>query len=134
LYFRYLSTADICVSPEPSNSYNDRSTFVKMMEYMLVGKPIVAFDLLESRVSAGEAALYAEPDDVRGFALKLNELMDNPGLRRSMGEVGRRRIQTQLAWQHSIPHLLAAYDQVRQAGTAVQHSEQTTDRFQECKW
>ena len=113
LYFRYLSTADICAAPEPSNSYNDRSTFVKVMDYMAAGKPIVAFDIPETRFSAGPAALYVCPNDEREFALKLAELMDDAGLRVAMGEAGRRRIETQFAWRYSIPDLLAAYGAVR---------------------
>ncbi len=111
-YYRYLFTADICVSPEPSNSYNDRSTFVKIMEYMAAGRPVVAFDLQESRFSAGDAALYATPNNHQEFAAKLGELMENAVLRHSMGERGRQRIKTRFAWQHSIPALLAVYDQV----------------------
>jgi len=111
-YFRYLSTADICVAPEPSNQYNDKSTFVKIMEYMLAGKPIVAFDLPETRFSAEGAASYASPNDHQDFAAKLAALMDDKALRVSMGELGRRRIETRLAWQHSVPSLLAAYDRV----------------------
>jgi len=111
-YFGYLSTADICVAPEPSNRYNDQSTFVKIMEYMLAGKPIVAFDLPENRLSAEGAALYAAPNDHREFAAKLGELMDDEALRHSMGEFGRRRIETRLAWQYSVPDLLAVYDLV----------------------
>jgi glycosyltransferase involved in cell wall biosynthesis len=118
LYFRYLSTADICVSPEPSNQYNDRSTFVKIMEYMLAGKPIVAFDLPESRFSAGGAALYASPNDASDFAAKLAALMDDAGLRRTMGDLGRRRIETTLAWQHWVPNLIAVYDRVSTSADA----------------
>ena len=77
VYFRYLSTADICVAPEPSNHYNDNSTFVKIMEYMLAGKPIVAFDLPESRFSAEGAASYASPNNYQDFAAKLAALMDD---------------------------------------------------------
>jgi glycosyltransferase involved in cell wall biosynthesis len=119
-YFRYLATADICVAPEPSNRYNDRSTFVKIMEYMLAGKPIVAFDLPESRFSAGGAALYASPNNPQDFAVKLAALMDNQSLRSSMGELGRRRIETELAWQYSVPPLLAVYDLV--SGSSISGS------------
>lgn len=112
LYRRYLATADICVAPEPSNSYNDRSTFVKIMDYMAAGKPIVAFDLPENRFSAGEAALYAMPNSYQEFAAKLAVLMDNEGLRHSIGKAGRQRIDTNLAWGYSVPHLLAVYDAV----------------------
>ncbi len=112
LYCRYLSTADICVAPEPSNCYNDRSTFVKIMEYMAAGKPIVAFDLPENRFSAADAALYAAPNNYQEFAAKLAELMRKKPLRSSMGELGRRRIETTFAWQYSIPRLLAVYHQI----------------------
>jgi glycosyltransferase involved in cell wall biosynthesis len=110
VYRRYLLTADICVVPEPSNAYNDRSTFVKMLEYLAVAKPIVAFDLPENRFSAQSAALYARPNDEREFALKIARLMDDPALRRSIGEIGRQRIQKELAWQYSIPNLLKVYN------------------------
>ena len=111
-YFCYLATADICVAPEPSNRYNDRSTFVKIMEYMLAEKPIVAFDLPENRFSAEGAALYASPNNHRDFAGKLAKLMDDEPLRRAMGKLGRRRIETTLAWRYSIPDLLAVYELV----------------------
>ena len=116
-YFRYLSTADICVAPEPSNRYNDQSTFVKIMEYMVAGKPIVAFDLPETRFSAEGAASYASPNNYQELAAKIAFLMDNKALRTSMGDIGRRRIETTLAWQHSIPSLLAAYDSVAKPQT-----------------
>ena len=56
---RYLSTADICVDPDPYDPFNDRSTMIKMMDYMAMAKPIVAFDLTEHRASAEDAALYS---------------------------------------------------------------------------
>jgi glycosyltransferase involved in cell wall biosynthesis len=110
LYKRYLATVDICVSPEPSNAYNEQSTFVKVMEYMAAGKPIVAFDLCETRVSAQQSALYAKPNEEMEFALAIAKLMDDPGLRRTMGETGQRRILEKLAWQYSASSLLKVYE------------------------
>jgi len=50
----------------------------KTMEYMAFGLPTVAFDLRETRVSAGDAALYAVPNKVEDFARVLvNCLMTN---------------------------------------------------------
>ena len=43
---------DVCLAPEPSDPYNDRSTAAKVMEYMMLGKLIVAFDLLEHLFTA----------------------------------------------------------------------------------
>ena len=54
-----LSTADICLSPEPRSPLNEASTFIKVAEYMAVECPIVAYNLPESRFTAGEAAVYA---------------------------------------------------------------------------
>jgi glycosyltransferase involved in cell wall biosynthesis len=112
LYRRYLFTADICVAPEPSNVYNDRSTFVKIMEYMAARRPVVAFDLPENHFSAGDAALYATPNSHLEFAGKLAQLMDDEALRHAMGARGRQRIDNQLAWQYSIPELSKVYDLV----------------------
>lgn len=109
---RYLSTADICVDPDPKNSFTDHSTMIKMTEYMALGKPIVAFDLTEHRESAQQACVYARPNDERDFACKLAELIDDAPRRKAMGEFGRQRIETKLAWHHSIPNLLRVYETV----------------------
>ncbi|MEM4847074.1 MAG: glycosyltransferase family 4 protein [Thermosphaera sp.] len=109
---RYLSTADICVDPDPSNAFNDRCTMIKMTEYMALAKPIVAFDLPEHRYTARGAALYVKPNDELEFARALVQLMDNSARRREMGSLGRHRIETELAWRHSVPALLNAYASV----------------------
>lgn len=111
---RYLSTVDICVDPDPSNSFNDRCTMVKMMEYMALKKPIVAFDLPEHRVTADGAALYARPNDELDFARQIAILMDDPERRKKMGEIGRERVENQLAWSHQKEHLLKAYEKLTQ--------------------
>jgi glycosyltransferase involved in cell wall biosynthesis len=106
---RYIAATDICVVPDPSNEYNDHSTIVKLMEYMAQAKPVVAFDLPEHRTTAGDTALYAKPNDEREFATRLLQLMDDPQLRRSLGEAGRKRVIESLTWKHQEAHLLAAY-------------------------
>jgi glycosyltransferase involved in cell wall biosynthesis len=112
---RYLSTIDIAVDPDPSNSFNDRCTMIKMMEYMALNKAIVAFDLPEHRVTAGESALYARPNDELDFAKQIMTLMDNPERRKKMGESGRHRVENELAWPHQEKHLLDAYASIRVA-------------------
>ena len=106
---RYLSTADICVCPDPSSPLNNVSTWIKIMEYMTLGKPIVAFDLPEHRFTAQQAAVYVPPNDERAFARAIAELVDDPRRRVALGVFGRHRIKTQLAWEYSIPNLLGAY-------------------------
>ena len=106
---RHLSEADVCVQPDPLSPLNDKSTMNKLMEYMALGKPTVAFDLHETRCSAQDAALYAQPNDVHEFARRVAWLIDHPLERQRMGEIGRRRVAESLAWEHSVPVLLRAY-------------------------
>ena len=105
-----LNTADVCVNPDVVNEMNDKSTMNKIMEYMALGKPIVQFDLTEGRFSARDASLYASPNDPQDMAEKILELLASPDLRRTMGDYGRKRVETNLAWQYEAPKLLAAYD------------------------
>jgi glycosyltransferase involved in cell wall biosynthesis len=106
---RYLSTADICLDPDPSNPLNEASTFIKVMEYMALGKPIVTFDLKETRVTAQDAAVYVTPNDELAFAKQIACLMDRPDLRNQLGEFGKRRAAKELAWNIVSQNLLRAY-------------------------
>lgn len=106
---RYLTTSDICVVPDPSNPFNDRCTMIKMMEYMALGKPIVAFDLPEHRVTAQAAAFYARPNDELDFARQIVTLINDPKHRKKMGELGRKRIKAGLAWPYQAEKLVNAY-------------------------
>jgi glycosyltransferase involved in cell wall biosynthesis len=77
---------------------------------MALGKPIVQFNLKEGRFTAGEASLYCDNDNqVNDFAEKILWLLERPEERQRMGEIGRRRVEQQLAWKYSVENLLAAY-------------------------
>ena len=107
-----LNAADIGVSPDPKNAMNDISTMNKVMEYMTLEKPVVQFDLTEGRASAGEASLYASANDPADFAAKIAALIDDPAARTRMGKLGRARVLDHLSWDHSVPHLLGAYNRI----------------------
>jgi glycosyltransferase involved in cell wall biosynthesis len=108
---KILSTADVCVNPDKPCEMNDISTMIKIMEYMALGKPIVQFDLSEGRYSAQEASLYSDnKNQVPDFAAKILWLLDHPAERMRMGEFGRKRVETELAWQYSVQNLLASYE------------------------
>ena len=107
---RILSTADVCLAPDPPSPLNDVSTMIKIPEYLAMGRPVVSYDLRESRVSAGPAALYAAGSDPVGLGRCIEELLDDPGRRAAMGRNGLLRAQRELAWQLSVPTLHAAYE------------------------
>lgn len=128
---RYLSVSDIGLSPDPHNVLNDASTMIKTMEYMALGKPLVAFDLTETRVTAQEAGLYATPNLAEDFANKIEALLDDEALRLRMGALGRKRIEDVLSWDHSTEHLLCAYERLlgRDMSTGHVASEATRTRM-----
>jgi len=104
-----LSAADLCVSADEPGEMNDKSTMNKVLEYMALAKPVVAFDLAETRASAADCALYAAPGDAAGLAARILELLDDPARRAAMGAAGRARIERELSWPNEAPKLVAAY-------------------------
>jgi glycosyltransferase involved in cell wall biosynthesis len=109
---RVLSTADVCLAPDPPTEANRRSTMVKVMEYMALERPVVSYDLPESRVSAGAAARFASRPDAQAFAQEIDALLDDPDARAVMGRSGRERVEQELSWQHSQAGLRRAYDRI----------------------
>ncbi|MBC7906778.1 MAG: glycosyltransferase family 4 protein [Rhodospirillaceae bacterium] len=105
----WLNAADVCVSPDPANEFNDSCTMNKILEYMAMAKPVVLFDLTEGRRSAADAALYARDNDATDMAAKIATLLDDPELRQRLGAMGRQRMERDLSWEYQIPRLLSAY-------------------------
>jgi glycosyltransferase involved in cell wall biosynthesis len=105
---RILSSADVCLAPDPPSPLNDVSTMIKVPEYMAMGIPIASFDLAETRVSAGEAAAYAAPSPAALGEL-VDELLNDPERRAKMSAFAKERV-IELSWQRSSERLLAAYE------------------------
>jgi glycosyltransferase involved in cell wall biosynthesis len=131
LLMRYLCTADVGLIPDPQNGVNEHSTFIKVMEYMAAELPMVAFALTETRYSAQEAAVYATPNDHAEFGQLITQLLEDPARRTLLGQMGRRRVEEVLSWDHSRPHLLAAY-----AAALERHGRTAPDATEEpsCEW
>ncbi|MGH3300295.1 MAG: glycosyltransferase family 4 protein [Streptosporangiaceae bacterium] len=119
LVARILSTADAGLSPDPKNPLNDLSTMNKTMEYMAYELPVVAFNLRETRVSAGAAAVYVTPNDVREYAQAIVDLMDDEPRRNRLGKLGRVRVEQELAWCHQERAYLGVYRAVLGEAAAV---------------
>jgi glycosyltransferase involved in cell wall biosynthesis len=106
----YLSTFDVCLAPNPRTPLNEISTMVKLLEYMAMAKPVVAYDLTETRWTAGDAVAYAKRDDPVSLADSIGELLDDSDRRSRMGRAGRARIEDELSWERSAEEMLKAYD------------------------
>jgi len=109
LVAQILSTADVGLSPDPMNPLNDVSTMNKTMEYMAFELPVVAFDLRETRISAGDAGVYAVPNDIDDYVAAIVKLIDDQPRRSQMGKLGRARVEQELAWSHQRRAYLEVY-------------------------
>ncbi|MBN2215335.1 MAG: glycosyltransferase family 4 protein [Bacteroidales bacterium] len=104
-----LNTTDVCVNPDKPTEMNNLSTMNKIMEYMALKKPIVQYDLKEGRFSAQEASLYAENNNTKDFAEKIEYLLDNEAIRKKMSEFGYQRVVKQLSWEIEKEKLIDFY-------------------------
>ncbi len=100
--------ADICVDPAHPTSLNDRSTMIKIAEYIAGGRPVVAYDLTETRRTAADAACLVAHTNPRSFADRVASLARSESSRREAAEAARRRGPA-ITWEHSESALLGAY-------------------------
>jgi glycosyltransferase involved in cell wall biosynthesis len=108
--FTALSTIDLGVTCDPPNSYNHSCTMNKVLEYMAFGKPQVTFDLVESRASAADAAVYVSEYSPVRLAEAIARTLDNGVERERMGRIGAERLQNDLSWGWSVEQLKRAYE------------------------
>ncbi len=58
-----LAAADICIDPAPASELNQRSTMIKIAEYLTAGRPVVAYDLVETARTLGGAGVVVAAND-----------------------------------------------------------------------
>ncbi len=105
-----LAASHLCVSPDPPTPFNEVSTMTKVVEYLAIGRPVVAFDLAETAVIVGDAGLIVEEPTARGLAIALAGLAGNRARLAAMSDAAARRIDDlDLRWERSAERLLAAY-------------------------
>ncbi|HEX5146828.1 MAG TPA: glycosyltransferase, partial [Conexibacter sp.] len=112
---RLLADADVCLDPAPPGPLNDRSTMMKVAEYLAAGRPLVANALHETRRTAGEAAAYAAAPGGAGLADAVAALCADPERRRALAAAGLVRAP-ELTWERSAVELLRAYAALAPAG------------------
>ncbi len=108
-----LRRCAVCVQPDPKNPLNDVSTMNKVMEYMALGRPVVAFDLTETRVTCGDCARYAESNNWQSLGAAIRFLLDHPDEAERLGRAGEQRVWAALSWDRQKEQLLAVYEALR---------------------
>jgi len=109
---QFLCNADIGVEPAPVNELNWNSTFIKVTEYMAAGKPVVAFDLKETRYSVDRGGVLVPVNSPMDFAAAIKTTLDDSKLRKRLGKIGQARVKKQLNWTAASSNLIKAYSRL----------------------
>jgi glycosyltransferase involved in cell wall biosynthesis len=104
--YRHLASSDLGLD----TSLQVEVSPVKAMEYMAFGLPVVAFDLLETVRTVGDAAVLVPPADIGCFADAVEALLDDGARRAALGKAGRRRIAEELCWERQAATYLSVID------------------------
>jgi glycosyltransferase involved in cell wall biosynthesis len=111
-----IADADIGIDPAPPTELNQGSTMIKVAEYMGSGRPVVAYDLRETRRTAGDAALYASEGEHQAFVELICELARDGDRRLQLGRLAREQA-LELTWEQSEKALRSVYAHLS-SGTA----------------
>ncbi len=104
----YLHAADVYIAPLRMGS----GTRLKILEAMASGCAIVATTVATAGLSEQAKSSMIIADDVRDFAVAIQELLDNSEKRQELGNIARKMVKNQYDWSVLIPQLLGAYQEV----------------------
>jgi len=111
-----VQKARIGVIPLPDWPKYQSNIPQKLFEYMSLRIPVVTSDLPPSRPFVGvgdrRCAVLVKPDDPKGYADAIIELLDTPSLRHRMGEEGRRRVEDLYNWDKEFEKLLTLFGEL----------------------
>jgi glycosyltransferase involved in cell wall biosynthesis len=102
---RYLALGDIAVAPKMSLTEGSG----KLLNYMALAQPVVAYDTAVHREYLAELGVYAPVGDVAVFAEAIRTLLHDPDRRSRLGRQLRQRAQTHYSWQAAGEQIVALY-------------------------
>lgn len=105
-----LRRATVAIQPDLPTRMNHLSTMAKTVEYLGRGVPVVAADLVETRRSAGDAAVYVPHGTPAEYAAAIDALLDDEAGRRRMHDISIARFAEQLSWEHQAKGYLEVWN------------------------
>ncbi|MGH2457878.1 MAG: glycosyltransferase family 4 protein [Chloroflexota bacterium] len=105
---RFLAAGDVAVAPKISATEANG----KLLNYMAVGLPTVAFDTPISRDVLGVAGVFAPVGDADGLAQKLLDVLGDESDAADRGRALRRRAEERFSWDAAARQILDVYDVV----------------------
>lgn len=107
---KYVASANLCVSPIPPGPVYDVSSPTKTLEYMALGRPVVANDIPDTReVLEGSGGGICTPYNIDQFSEAMDWILCNPSEARLMGEKGQRYIASHRTYSVLADKLAGVY-------------------------
>ena len=106
----HLALGDVAVAPKISATEGSG----KLLNYMAMALPTVAFDVPVSREFLGELGVYAQPGDAASLAGALHSLLSDPHSARAKGQALRKRAVERFSWATAGVKLMDIYQTVIQ--------------------
>jgi glycosyltransferase involved in cell wall biosynthesis len=110
----YLALGNVAVSPKLSLTEGNG----KLLNYIAMGLPTVAYDSRVSREILGDLGIYAPPGDWSALAVELKQTLHEPSAAHSRGKALRRKAMADHQWADSARTLLGVYEQLLRRGHA----------------
>jgi len=118
-YFRFLGKRGAVESYINAMDVGVLATFTEgisnsVMEYMALGKPVVATvgGGTEELVTTGETGFLVNPSEPQVMAQRIEELIENEGLRKKMGAMGNARIRSHFSHDSMFKNYMHLYSQI----------------------
>lgn len=110
----YLKLGDVAVAPKLSLTEGAG----KLLNYMALGLPTVAFDTPVAREYLGPWGVYAERGSAESLADKLMMLLEDRAMQQHLGVQLRQRAARQYDWNHAARQIVEVYREVLKEGRA----------------
>ncbi len=118
-----LASTHVCISPDPPTPFNNVSTMTKVVEYLAIGRPVITFDLDDTRRMIGDAGWIVANPTAEALSYQLEICAERPDLVEAAAiRAAARFDELGVAWELSETRLRAAYrrlvaDRYPEAGT-----------------
>lgn len=109
---KYINSSDIgAILLYPTKRFVKTAYPIKLFEYMICGKPIIASDLpsMGKIVEDSHCGVLVNPMDTDEIAKKITFLLENPDKAKQMGECGRRAVESKYNWDKMEEKLINIY-------------------------
>ena len=106
----WLSLGDVAVEPKMSAT----EAAGKVLNYMAIGLPVVAFDIPVMREYLADYGVYAPLGDAMIFANQIESLLNDPVRAREIGNALRARVRRRFSWEYAGREIERVYAELSQ--------------------